>query len=115
MSITIPSEREVVRPERGFKSASKNPRWRTDRMTDSQGYIKVRVGKIHPLADPYGYCYEHTLVIVSALKRRLGKGEVVHHKNGDRTDNRLENLEVMTDVEHGRLHPKNRDEFGRFK
>lgn len=38
------------------------------------------------------------------LKRSLAKDEVVHHKNGNKTDNRPENLEVMTRAQHMRLH-----------
>jgi len=36
--------------------------------------------------------------------RKLKSNEVVHHINGDRTDNRPENLQVMTKSEHHRLH-----------
>ena len=38
------------------------------------------------------------------LKRRLCKVEVVHHLNGDATDNQYENLLIMSDREHKQLH-----------
>lgn len=52
-----------------------------------------------------GRCVDnHRLVAEQMLGRKLKRGEVVHHKNGDTTDDRPENLEVMTRREHSRLH-----------
>lgn len=47
---------------------------------------------------------EHDIIIENHIKRKLNKNEVVHHKNFDRSDNRLENLELMSRSEHTTLH-----------
>lgn len=97
--------------------AEKHHRWNTEKLVDSKGYVLIRVGIDHPLADPNGYCPEHKLVMCSAMMRDLQGGEVIHHKNGDKTDNRIENLELMGISTHNSIHNagRNRDEFGRFK
>lgn len=43
-------------------------------------------------------------VMEGHLRRHLTYDEVVHHKNGDPTDDRIENLEVMSRAEHVQMH-----------
>ena len=50
------------------------------------------------------YTTEHRAVLEKYLKRKLTRKEVVHHINGNPRDNRLENLIVLTQLEHNRLH-----------
>jgi hypothetical protein len=50
--------------------------------------------------------FEHRLVMEAHLGRKLQDGEIIHHINGDRLDNRVENLQIMTRSEHIKLHRK---------
>lgn len=60
----------------------------------SDGYVKV-LNRKHPRADKSGFVYEHIQVMEKHLGRDILKGEIVHHKNHDRADNRLNNLELV--------------------
>jgi hypothetical protein len=69
-----------------------------------QGREMVYVGRGHPMAPTQRYVMTHRLVMAEALGRPLEPTEHVHHINLDPTDNRLENLVVLTKGQHMRLH-----------
>lgn len=63
-------------------------------------YKRIRIGE---------KCIKlHRWIVENHLGRCLLKNETVHHINGNKHDNRLENLQVMDRGEHMRLHVKNR-------
>lgn len=60
----------------------------------------------HTLNDKnyHGYVYEHRYVMECFLNRPLRKDEIVHHKDGDKLNNDISNLELMTRGGHARKH-----------
>ena len=72
------------------------PGWKGGRSRSSKGYVVL---SIHSRKK-----FEHRVVMENYLGRPLKDNEVVHHINGDKTDNRIENLQLMTNAEHTITH-----------
>ena len=84
-----------------------NNNWRGGRLVASNGYVLIRVGVGHHLADVRGYAYEHRVIAEQKIGRHLAEGEEVHHINRNRQDNSPENLEIcLSSAHHGLLHRK---------
>lgn len=74
-----------------------HPNWKGGRYTDAAGYTRVWLEPTDPyrcMALKEGHVLEHRLVMARNLGRPLARHETVHHINGDRTDNRIENLQL---------------------
>lgn len=70
--------------------------WKGGRTKDTMGYI-LSNARNHPRArGNKGYVLEHILIMEKHLGRPLRKEETIHHKNGIRDDNRIENLELWS-------------------
>lgn len=85
-------------------SGPRNPNWKGGRVVDPRGYVLIRVGKDHPLADVRGYAYEHRLIAAKEAGGALPSGVVVHHGDDVKGNNTPDNLEVMTRSEHAETH-----------
>lgn len=90
----------------GANFGQDNHNWRGGRSLASNGYQLIRVGIGHPMADVRGYAYEHRIVAAEKVGRMLDHREHVHHVDGDKTNNRPENLEVLPAAWHRVEHRK---------
>lgn len=86
------------------KMGPENNMWKGGRSVASNGYVLIRVGRSHHLADVRGYAYEHRLVAEDKYGRRLRKGEEPHHVDGDKQNNHPDNLELLTRKFHRAQH-----------
>jgi hypothetical protein len=75
-------------------------KWKGGRSIDGQGYVQLTIPD-HPNARKNGRIFEHIVVMSKILERPLFINETVHHKNGNRSDNRKSNLELKVS-NHGR-------------
>ena len=85
------------------RRGSEHWHWQGGRSKMTNGYVEVWVdpsSQYYPMAGKDGYVYEHRLVMAQHLGRCLESDEEVHHKNHDKHDNRPENLEIHSKVDH---------------
>ncbi len=87
---------EVFEPRRG----ADNHQWKGGVHLNKEGYVMVWIGPDHPMAvmrpARTSYVFEHRLAMAEEIGRPLLQGETVHHVNGDKTDNRIENLQLRS-------------------
>lgn len=87
-----------ISPGWGGKPAGKrNGRWKGGRVRMNGGYWAIKLSKDSPfqvMANHAGYVMEHRLIMAQALGRSLISYETVHHIDGNRENNALENLQL---------------------
>lgn len=83
--------------------------WKGGRRLIPRGYIEIRLPSDHNfycMVNSGGYVYEHRLVMAQHLGRPLERWEFVHHRNGIRHDNNIDNLELTSNGAHLTQHNK---------
>lgn len=100
---SCPCSTRGPKPERiGRYSRERHHAWKGGKSVDNHGYIVLTNSVVHDLYPKASWrdgrnqrrMFEHQAVMSHHLERPLHKDETIHHKNGDRGDNRLENLEL---------------------
>jgi HNH endonuclease len=98
-----------------YKKGVEARNWRGGRYINEFGYFMV-YNPEHPRSH-HGYVREHIMIMEKHIGRPILRNEEIHHKNGNRQDNRIENLVLMPRLTHHNITNLNqqRDHYGRFK
>lgn len=92
-----PELRDIIAIEQAYVDRPRGKLSCAWRRLTSDGYIVLRLPDGRRVS-------EHRWLMSQHLQRPLLPGEQVHHRNGNRSDNRIENLEVVELGNHQRLH-----------
>jgi len=83
-------------------SMEQHPNWRGGKSTDGN-YVLIKCPN-HPHSNKRGYVKESRLIVEKALGRYLKAGEIPHHINGNKKDNRPQNLLICKISDHRLFH-----------
>ena len=101
-------KRNLSKAHMGKYRREKNGKWKGGFSNNGNGYLLFKIPEgcqFSSMKNKYGYIYLHRLMMAEYLQRPLRPEEVVHHKNEDITDNRIENLKLLKNKgEHNGLH-----------
>lgn len=83
---------KVIKTLRYGLKGKNNPNWKGGKSINGEGYILTLTKN--------GYKKEHRIVMENYLNRKLNKEEHIHHLNGNKSDNRIENLLLVSNSQH---------------
>jgi|SRR5215510_4072190 len=82
---------------------SDNPAWNGGRFLTPKGYVMIYVPDHPHTTSHHHHIYEHRWIMEQHLGRYLERSEHVHHINGIKDDNRIENLQLLTGAQHNMI------------
>jgi len=92
-----------------YRKHRSKPTWKGGKFIDKDGYVRVSGMWEHHRVGRGGFVYEHIIVMENHLGREIKWPENVHHKDGDRSNNSIDNLEAMSISEHNREHGRHKN------
>ncbi|SER87780.1 HNH endonuclease signature motif containing protein [Psychrobacillus sp. OK032] len=102
----LTKENESV--EKYVKYGHEHSQWKGGRTMQSDGYSYIHKELIDPkyfeMVEKSNYILLHRYIMAKHIGRCLSKKEIVHHIDGDNTNNSIDNLEITTRAEHMRVH-----------
>lgn len=91
---------------KNYAKSEKHPMWKGGRVSSGHGYMLIH-NPAYPRADKRNYVYEHILVMEASLGRAILITEIVHHIDGDGTNNKIGNLMLFeTKAMHNSFHKR---------
>lgn len=90
------------------RKGDKGSNWKGGRRMTTKGYVSILMPE-HERADRCGYVLEHIYVFEKESGIKVPPNCCVHHLNGNKTDNRIENLCLMTHKAHTAYHNRRRN------
>lgn len=105
--------KQILSEKAKLRTGDKSSNWKGGYIHNGK-YIYI-YSPNHPNKTKENYVCEHRLLMEKKIGRYLKKDEVVHHINGIKTDNRIENLVLIKNQsEHNKKHKIKRNSLGQF-